>query len=63
VGFHAGEDIGTEVPVPAAAPVEPKVPGGAGWFHHAFSLRCVIAPGGLRTSWSVVQLVPYLLPD
>ena len=62
-GFHAGDDIGTLVPVGAVVPGDPKVPGGAGWFHHWRSLRLPTEPGGLRTSCSVVHEVPYLLPD
>jgi hypothetical protein len=62
-GFHAGLDIGTLVPVPAGGPEDPNLPGGGDWFHHAFSLRLTGAPGGLRTSCSVVHDVPYLLPD
>jgi hypothetical protein len=62
-GFHAGLDIGTLVPVPAGGPAEPNRPGGGDWFHHAFSLRLTGAPGGLRTSCSVVHEVPYLDPD
>jgi len=63
VGFHAGDDIGTAVPLLAVDPDEPKVVGGAAWFHQACSLRLAGAPGGLRTSCSVVHWVPYLLPD
>jgi len=55
--------MGTEVPVAAVDPGEPKAAGGAVWFHQARSLRLTGAPGGLRTSCSVVHCVPYLLPD